>query len=163
NPTGNTLANTLTKIDFLRTSVNPTWWAYDVYNLNTRSARAMQHASAERLYGPNNFGTDTNRIQYTSGNWWNGFEHAGNPAIEILTVGGAGDTTDGQYLYGDTLTATNFSLYALRGNNIGSYLTNGDRVIYAEHWVYRATVFSPSTGAYLAPAGAALLSPLFGG
>src|SRR4029077_4523699 len=33
NPTGSTLAASLTNIDFLRTSVNPTWWAYDVYNI----------------------------------------------------------------------------------------------------------------------------------
>ena len=292
NPTGSTLATTLSNIDFLRTSVNPTWWAYDVYNINARSARGMQHAAPERVYEGNAFGGDVQKQWYNSPSFNNGFEHSSNPAIELpqtnpvspitvthnpaagvytdggllytfdnstsnefgffivrhdgkifipacfnktssgftglgdgwlvtgttkpteykmpqITVspdgrwaaaklkvtvdnfaetaatervllfsltgekmfggatfavingGGSGNTLDGQYFYGDTLTATNFSLYYLRGNNIGSInQSGGERVIFGEQWIYRATVFSPSTGAYLAPTGA-LLSPGF--
>ena len=87
----------------------------------------------------------------------------GGSTFVILSPGGAGTTADGQYLYGTSLTLTNFGLYALRGNNIGGTSTTGDRVIFGEHWVYRAALFDPTTGAYLAPSTMSLLSSGFGG
>ncbi len=83
----------------------------------------------------------------------------GGSTYVILAPGGSGNTTDGQYLYGSSLTLTNFGLYALRGNNYGtSNSTTGDRVVFGEHWVYRAQIFDPSSGTYLAPSSMALLS-----
>ena len=87
----------------------------------------------------------------------------GTSTFTTLSTGGAGNATDGQYLYGSSLTLTNFGLYALRGNNIGGYLNNQDRVIYAEHWVWKAAIFSPSTGAYLTPTTMGLLNTFAAG
>jgi hypothetical protein len=39
---GGTLEDSLSAIDFLNTSVNPTWWAYDALNLCAKGARAGQ-------------------------------------------------------------------------------------------------------------------------
>jgi hypothetical protein len=41
-PLGGTLADSLSSVDLLQTSVNPTWWADDVMNLNSKGARAGQ-------------------------------------------------------------------------------------------------------------------------
>ncbi len=291
---GGTLAGSLTNIDFLMVSVNPTWWAYDGYNLNSKGARSFQHADPERRQRTDAFGSDYGYPTYTyaPSGYNEGREHASNPAIEIpktvsaapitvthspatgvytdggllygydnstefgffivrkdgkidlpfalnkatsgftglgdawvtstiakgpmfrmpqitvspdgrmaaaklkvsidtfnetasservvvfsltgetmfggstfvlLTTGGLGNTSDGQYLYGSSLTLTNYGLYALRGNNIGGNTTSGDRVIYGEHWVWKTAIFNPSTAAYLSPTTMALLAPGFGG
>jgi len=290
-PLGGTLAGSLTDIDFLRASVNPTWWAYDPYNANALGARTMQHADPERLVNSQDLGSDVMKGTAYDNNppgFADGFDHASNPAIEIpeargaapfsvttnvaagvyanggllyaydkssefgffivrkdskiqipvafnkstfagfgdawitstaslggflripqitvspdgrlaacklkvsvdnfaetvsagqrvvvfsltgekpfagstyvvLSPGGSGNTTDGQYLYGDSLALTNHALYALRGNNRGDL---GDRVIYGDHWVYRATIFNPTTAAYLTPTTMALLGSGTGG
>ncbi len=291
---GGTLAGSLSAIDFLRVSVNPTWWAYDGLGSNPKSARQMQHGDPERHFRYENFGSSYSYNTSTSNyygyvvpsTYQEGREHASNPAIEIPTTnptspvtvthnaaagvytnggllyaydksgefgffvvrkdgkiyipyahnkgtysgmgdawlvtgqtrggqmrmpqitvspdgrmaaaklkptvdnfaetasteavvvfsltgekmfggstyvilapGGSGNTADGQYLYGSSLTLSNFGLYALRGNNIGTATsTSGDRVVFGEHWVYRATIFSPSTGAYLSPSSMSLLA-----
>ena len=318
---GQTPAGSLTGIDIMRVSVNPTWWAYDGYNLNARGARTMQHDDPQRRHYYEPFGSDFSYPvnESTPSLHDQGKEHAAEPAIEIpntvsstlalptpitvtanvangiytdggllyaydnpnpisitnptgpefgffivrkdaridipvafnkassgfagfgdavltsstaltgmcripqitvspdgrmaavkmkqnvdlfnetatnekivvfsltgekmfggstflvLSTGGtgtgAGTAGDGQYLYGSALTLTNYSLYSLRGNNIGGISGSQDRVIYGEHWVYRARIFDPASTSsspstypnYLAPTTTALLAPGFGG
>ncbi len=290
-PLGGTLDGSLTNIDFLRVSVNPTWWAYDAYNANAQGARTMQHADPERFINSQAFGGDSQRsysYPNDAASFPEGFEHASNPAIEIpeargaspfavthnpaagvyanggllyaydqgsefgffivrkdskiqipvafdkstfagfgdawitssssysgllripqitvspdgrlaacklkisvdnfaetvdagqrvvvfcltgekpfggatfkvLQPGGSGDSTDGMYLYADSLALTNHALYALRGNNRGDL---GGRVIYGDHWVYRAALFNPTTGADLGATTMSLLGSGTGG
>ncbi len=286
-PLGGTLNGSLNGIDFLRVSVNPTWWAYDGYNANAQGARTMQHADPERYMNAQNLGSDSYK-QYSfavsPSSFPEGFEHASNPAIELpeargaspfnvthspstgvyadggllyaydksgefgffivrkdskiqipvafnkSTFAGFGDAwitssfthsslfkvpqitvspdgrlaacklkisvdnfaeavsagekvvvfcltgekpfsgatfvvlspggADGTYLYADSLALTNHALYALRGNNRGDL---GDRVIYGDHYVYRAAIFNPTSGAYLAPSTMSLLASGFNG
>jgi hypothetical protein len=89
-PLGGTLAGSLTSIDFLLVSVNPTWWAYDVYNLNAKAARAMQHNDPERACQGAAYGSDysqkesyTTACMGTNSPNLNGYEHPANPAIEL--------------------------------------------------------------------------------
>jgi hypothetical protein len=108
-PLGGTLAASLSGIDFLQTSVNPTWWAYDVANLCALGARAGRHGDWQRKYQVDALHSDHFR-RWSGGGAipLQGADHASNLAVELPSVRGttpvadAGDGvyTDGGLLYG---------------------------------------------------------------
>ena len=89
-PLGGTLSGSLSSIDFLRVSVNPTWWAYDGLGANPKAAREMQHGDPERFFRYCGFGssfawnTQNSNINMGTTKWNEGGELASNPAILLL-------------------------------------------------------------------------------
>ncbi len=129
NPTASNPGTNFKNWDFLTVTVNPTWWAYDAYNLCAKSARGAQNADPERTYMAQAFGSDGFRKNTYYGTspeihagtyaygystpYTPGFEHAGNLAVDLpncttpgvthdplgTTTGGVGQYTDGGLLY----------------------------------------------------------------
>jgi hypothetical protein len=108
---GGSLSDSLSDIDFLSVSVNPTWWAYDVFNLNARSARAAQHADAERRYVGDALHSDWWARTFGGGGYPRpvaGSDHSSNLAVELPEATGASpshDPASGTYRDGGLLYA----------------------------------------------------------
>lgn len=68
---------------------------------------------------------------------------------QFNTGGSLGGTTDGQYMYGSSMTLTNRSLYFLKGNNHGAVSATDCAVAYTNHWVYRVANIVTDTPALL--------------
>jgi hypothetical protein len=86
----------------------------------------------------------------------------GTNTYRVISTGGttgSGSTTEGLYLYADSLTLTNRYLYWMTGNyygNTDSSYVAGTAALYAEHWVWRYDLqrtVAPFTGARLCPNG----------
>ncbi len=107
NPTGASLATALSGIDFLSVTTNPTWWAYDNFNLNAQGARGFQHADPERMFMHTDFNSDNQWTQKNYGYYSpsGGLEHASNSATELpeVTSGVTHDPAAGVYANGGLL------------------------------------------------------------
>jgi hypothetical protein len=57
-PAGESLAELFNDVDLMSITVNPTWWAYDGYNVNTRAARGMQGGQSQRALSGMTLGGD---------------------------------------------------------------------------------------------------------
>ncbi len=106
NPTGLALSSALKNIDFLSVTVNPTWWAYDNYNLCALGARAAQHADPERRYEAIDYNSDS-FIKMQNGSMpAEGFENSSNNAVELPeTTAVAHSPATGVYANGGLLYA----------------------------------------------------------
>jgi hypothetical protein len=123
NPTGATLAASLTGIDFIHASANPTWWANDVSNINALAPRAMQHGDAQRRFPSDAFASDVFRRVLGGGSTQvvQNSEHAPNSAMELPEIRSAnpghnpasGVYRDGGLLYGFD-SATEFGIFVVR-------------------------------------------------
>ncbi len=106
NPTGLALSSALKNIDFLSVTVNPTWWAYDNYNLCALGARAAQHADLERRYTIADYNSDVFIKMQNGGMPAEGFENSSNNAIELPeTTAVAHSPATGVYANGGLLYA----------------------------------------------------------
>src|SRR5262249_2537618 len=56
----------------------------------------------------------------------------------LMTTGGSGNTTDGQYFYGDWMALTNSFLYYVKGNQEAT--SGNGAVVFQDHWIYRVAI-----------------------
>jgi hypothetical protein len=108
-PLGGTLAGSLSGVDLLQVSVNPTWWAYDSMNLCAQGARAGRRGDWQRRYAADALHSDHFR-RWSGGGAipLTGADHASNVGVELPGVRGStpahapqdGVYADGGLLYG---------------------------------------------------------------
>ncbi len=119
-PGGVALGTMLSNVDMMPITVNPTWWAYDAYNLNPRGARALQHADLQRMATGEGYNSDssvtTSFSQLNAGT--RTFEHNGDACIELPDAAnvptvptGTSNTTTGVYANGGQLRAFDNASY----------------------------------------------------
>jgi hypothetical protein len=126
NPTGTALSTSLSNIDFLHFSVNPTWWAHDVFGLCSKGPRASQHADPQRRFPGDALYSEVVKRFFGSGGVATnmpGYDHASNAALELSEVPSTvaspianptlGIYRDGGLLYGFD-SATQFGVFVVR-------------------------------------------------
>lgn len=120
-PAGAVISTMLTSVDMMPITVNPTWWAYDAYNLNPRGARAAQHADMQRLNNGEGYNSDNGT---SSGSFslvntgLTTFERNGDACIELPfasnvpgVAAGNSDAVNGVYANGGQLRAFDSASY----------------------------------------------------
>jgi hypothetical protein len=149
-----TLATMLANFDHMPVTVNPTWWAYDPYNINPNSARALQHADPQHLNNSDGYNSDStesygNSVWYIAinsgaGSGFNTKERDGDSCIELPfannvpgVAAGNVDLVNGIYANGGQLRAFDGGTY------MGFYIVRKDSKIYIPFAINKAT-FAPA-------------------
>ncbi|MCC7138576.1 MAG: hypothetical protein IT460_09150 [Planctomycetes bacterium] len=127
-----TLSTVLTSIDHMPVTVNPTWWAYDAYNLNALGARALQHADLQRTWLGEGYNADSSSTTSMSVNnaGLDTAERNGDACIELpAATSVVHDPSSGVYNNGGQLRA--FDGTGTGGNTyFGFYVVRKDGKIY---------------------------------
>jgi hypothetical protein len=121
-PGSTSLSSMLTSVDIMSITVNPTWWAYDGYNLNARSARSMQGGSPQRGLNGASFGADgyTYYPYYNSiyNNYIDTYERQADTCIQLPATSVAHSPSTGVYADGGQMygfeNASYFGVFIIR-------------------------------------------------
>ena len=138
-----TLSTVLTSIDHMPVTVNPTWWAYDAYNLNARGARALQHADLQRLSNGEGYNADSastgSMSTYSIG--LDTFERNGDACIELPAASSVvHDPSTGVYNNGGQLRAFDGNGVSSGQNTyFGFYIVRKDGKLYVPFAIDRLT------------------------
>jgi|GEM_PF-2722950 len=141
-PGGVSLDTLLRNVDMMPVTVNPTWWAYDAYNLNPRAARATQHADMQRLNNGEGYNSDvgssTSMSHATCGT--NTFEHNGDACIELPNASNVPGVASGTFNTATGVYANGGQLRAFEGTNyFGFFIIRKDSKFSVPFAIDKAT------------------------
>ncbi len=141
-PGGVSLDTLLRNVDMMPVTVNPTWWAYDAYNLNPRAARATQHADMQRLNNGEGYncdvGSTTNMSHATC--LTNTFEHNGDACIELPHASNVPGVASGTFNTATGVYANGGQLRAFEGTSyFGFFIVRKDSKISVPFAIDKAT------------------------